>query len=346
MARKIGIALGICIAAFVGLAAVLPLLARPVPEEKLRELGVIEPDSLFVDVDGVKTRYVEKGAGEGAIIFIHGFSSSLFTWRACLDSIAQQYRVYALDLKGFGFSGKPESDYTIDEYVDFVAAFMDELELPSAILCGNSMGGNIAWRVALKHPNRVDALILVDASGYPSDHSGLPLFVRLGRLPGAKTFFGVLTTRSRIRDSLESAYFEDAKVSDRAVDSYYYSMKNEGAMHAVLARLRSHSNETARWHEKIPSLSMPTLIVWGDKDTWIPLENAHKFHNDIAGSELVVLPGCGHLPQEEFPDEFAARVLEFLSKRERVATDDSPLPRNVMNVRKLLTALPQECHYL
>lgn len=317
MIRKIGAALGICMAVFVALAAIWPLLTRPVSEQKLRDLGVLGPDSTFVNVNGVRTHYVAKGQGDDPIIFIHGFSSSLYTWSACLDAIAQQHRVYSLDLEGFGFSDKPAVDYTIDGYLDFVAHFMDALNIKSAVFCGNSMGGNISWRAALKYPDRVSKLILVDASGYPSEdagkHSGLPFLLRLGRLPGVGELFGFLASRGQIRASLESAYCEDSKVTDHTVDMYYYPLKTEGGMRAVLARMRGSREDLKEWADKIPSLTLPTLIIWGEKDTWIPVENGRHFHEDIAGSELVVLPQCGHLPQEEFPAEFSKHVLDFLS---------------------------------
>jgi pimeloyl-ACP methyl ester carboxylesterase len=325
--RKVGIALGICIAAFLGLAVFGPLLARPISEQKLREMGIIEPDSSFIDVDGVMTRYVAKGTGDEAIVFIHGFSSSLYTWRNCLDTIAAQGRVYALDLEGFGFSDKPVADYTIDGYVDFVVHFMDALDIKSAVLCGNSMGGNISWRTALKYPDRVSKLILVDASGYPSEdsgkHSGLPFLLRIGRLPGVGEMFSFLASRGQIRSSLESAYFDDSKVTDHTVDVYYSALKTEGGMRAVLARMRGSREDLKQWSEKIPSLTLPTLIVWGAQDSWIPVENAGRFHKDIAGSKLVTLDGCGHLPQEEFPREFSKHVLDFLSAHEGPTVTDT-----------------------
>jgi pimeloyl-ACP methyl ester carboxylesterase len=325
--RKLGIAIGICIAALVALIAFGLIISRPLSEEKLKDLGVIEPDSLFTTVNGVKTRYVTMGEKGKPIVFIHGFSSSLYTWRSCLEPVSKQYRAFALDLKGFGFSGKPPSEYTIDEYVDFVIHFMDALELERATLCGNSMGGNIAWRAALKYPDRVEKLILVDASGYPSRRTGIPLTLRLGRLPGVGELLGGLTTRSRIRSSLESAYFDDAKVTDRTVDAYYYSLRTDGGMRAPLARLRSHGSDTEKWQVRIPQLSLPTLIVWGAKDTWIPVEDAEKFHRDISGAKLVIIPQCGHLPEEEKPDEFTVSILDFMSgSDEKILTDEAASP--------------------
>ena len=332
--RKLGIILGICIAAIIAVALFGTMLARPYSEEKLVKKGVIEPDSRFIDVEGVRTRYVEEGEGEKAIIFIHGFSSSLYTWRSCLGPIAKHYRVVALDLKGFGFSGKPETEYTIDRYADFVVHFMDAVGLKSATLCGNSMGGNIAWRTALKYPDRVEKLILVDASGYPSQHRGMPFFLKLGSLPGVGEMLSFSITRGRIRSSLESAYYDTALVAERTVDVYYYSMRTEGAMRAVLARLRSSRDEAEKWKDRISELNLPTLIVWGDSDTWIEPENAERFHRDIAGSELVIIPECGHLPQEEKPEEFAISILDFMLGKKEGTLVTETLP----NVERALSA--------
>ncbi len=334
MVRKLGVILGICIAVIIAIALFGAMFARPYSEETLVKKGVIEPDSRFIDVEGVRTRYVEEGEGEKAIVFIHGFSSSLYTWRSCLGPIAKRYRVVALDLKGFGFSGKPETEYTTDGYADFVIQFMDAVGLKAATLCGNSMGGNIAWRTALKYPDRVEKLILVDASGYPSQHRGMPFFLKLGSLPGVGEILSFSITRGRIRSSLESAYHDTSRVTERTVDVYYYSMRTEGAMHAVLARLRSSRAEAEKWKDRISELDLPTLIVWGDSDTWVEPVNAERFHSDIAGSELVIIAECGHLPQEEKPEEFAISVLEFMLGRKQGMLVTDALP----NVERALSA--------
>ncbi len=325
--KKFGVALGILIAAVIAIGALWLMFMGPIPEEKLKETGIIGPDSHFVDVDGVRTRYVTAGDAEKTIVLLHGFSSSLYTWHACMEPLSKEYRVIALDLEGFGFSGKPDTEYTIDGYVDFVIHFMDALKVKTATLCGNSMGGNIAWRAALKYPDRVDKLILVDASGYYSGHSGMPFFIKLGRLPGVGEFFGSLVTRDYIRASLRSAYYDDSKVTDQTVDAYYYPMRTEGAMHAVLARLRTPQNETEQWENKITTLKLPTLIVWGANDTWKPRQDPDRFHLDIKGSKLVTIRECGHVPQEEKPGEFSAAVLKFMSGREHnILTEGEPPP--------------------
>jgi pimeloyl-ACP methyl ester carboxylesterase len=332
MLKRIGAVVGIFIAAAVVLVFFVVLLSRPADGEKLKELGVIEPDSLYVEVDDVKTRYVTSGDGDQAILFIHGFSSSLYSWRACLEPLSRKYRVIALDLKGFGFSEKPESEYTTGEYVDFVIHFMDALDLDKVTLCGNSMGGGIAWRAALKYPERVEKLILVDAGGYPSTRSGQPFIMKLvrklGNLPGVDSLFPLFTTRGRIRSSLASAYYHDEQVTERTVDAYYYSMRTEGAKHAVLARMLRPRSDIEEWQSRISELDLPTLIVWGADDTWIPAEDAVRFHEDIAGSHLRIFQECGHLPQEEMPEAFVAAVLDFMSgiKKETVFAQKSLAP--------------------
>ncbi|MBI5117656.1 alpha/beta hydrolase [Candidatus Poribacteria bacterium] len=313
MVRKLRIILGVCIAVFVAAAVFAVLFMRPISDATLKELGVIEPDSRFVSVDEVPTRYIEEGAGGETIVFIHGFSSSLYTWRQCIGPIAAKHHVVALDLKGFGFSGKPPSEYTIDGYVDFLIHFMDATGVRTATLCGNSMGGNIAWRAALKYPERVDKLILVDASGYEEKHPGIPLFLKLGRLPGVGELLSAFMTRGRVRSVLESAYYDPVHVTERTVSAYYYSMKTEGAMRAVLARLRRKGSDAAQWQGRIPEIKAPTLIIWGENDKWIEKENAIRFHKDIRGSMLVIIPECGHVPQEEKPAELVSAVLEFMS---------------------------------
>jgi pimeloyl-ACP methyl ester carboxylesterase len=311
-----GIVLGTCIAIFLVIILTGILATRPLSEEMLRKLGVIEPDSLFVDVEGVKTRYVVKGRGEQSIILIHGFSSSLYTWRQCLGPLSEHFRVIALDLKGFGYSDKPPSEYSIGDYVEFLNSFMDSLGIEKTTLCGNSMGGIIAWRMALKYPRRVDKLILVDSGGYPSERTGLPLFVRLGRLPGADRLFSLIMTRSRVRDSLESAYYDDSKVTEKAVDVYYYALRTEGAMHAPLAEIRAGMEEVRKWETSIRELNLPTLVIWGTEDSWIPRSDADRFQRDITGSTLALISDCGHLPQEERPEIFTKHVLKFMFGRE------------------------------
>jgi pimeloyl-ACP methyl ester carboxylesterase len=141
--------------------------------------------------------------------------------------------------------------------------------------------------------------------------------MKLARLRGIDSLFTLLTTRGQIRSSLQSAYYDDEQVTERTVDTYYYSMRTEGAMWAVLARIRNPRNDAKEWQARIRELDIPTFIIWGANDTWIPPQDAINFHNDIAGSRLLIFPECGHLPQEEAPEAFFMAVLNFMSGKRR-----------------------------
>src|SRR5215468_8516825 len=120
--------------------------------------------SRFADVDGVRIHYQEKGSGP-PLVLIHGYTASTFEWKDVFEPLSQQFRVIAVDLKGFGFSGKPDGDYTRRAQADLVIRLLDNLKIDRAILCGNSMGGEVSMHAAVRRPDRVSALILVDSGG-------------------------------------------------------------------------------------------------------------------------------------------------------------------------------------
>src|SRR3990172_12332306 len=133
-----------------------------------RRFEDLEPESagapgMFVDIDGVRVHYVEAGRGD-PVVLIHGWNGSTFSYRHTIPELAQNHRVVALDLLGFGYSGRPaRADYSVTAQVRLVAGLMDRLDIPSAVVAGHSMGGGIAMRLALSHPERVERLVLVDS---------------------------------------------------------------------------------------------------------------------------------------------------------------------------------------
>src|SRR5215475_16152767 len=127
--------------------------------------------SRFADVDGVRIHYQERGAG-APLVLLHGYTASTFAWKDVFEPLSQQFRVIAVDLKGFGFSGKPDGDYTRRAQGDLVIRLLDHLKIDQAILCGNSMGGEVSMNAALRHPDRVSALILVDSGGVKVSGAG------------------------------------------------------------------------------------------------------------------------------------------------------------------------------
>ena len=120
--------------------------------------------SRFAEIDGVRVHYQEKGTGT-PLILIHGFTSSVFSWKDVFEPLSKKFHVIAVDLKGFGFSGKPDGDYTRRAQATLVAHFLDYLKIDNAWLCGNSMGGDVSLNLAVQNPRQVAGLILIDSGG-------------------------------------------------------------------------------------------------------------------------------------------------------------------------------------
>jgi pimeloyl-ACP methyl ester carboxylesterase len=265
--------------------------------------------SHFADVDGVRLHYQEKGAGP-PLVLIHGYTASTFAWKDVFEPLSQQFRVIAIDLKGFGFSGKPDGDYTRRAQGDLALRLLDHLKIDRAILCGNSMGGEVSMNAAVRHPSRVSALILVDSGGVTVSGSGsVTPGVAQWPVIGPVIAALALTSDSLVRDGLRKSFYDDSMVTDEQVAAYYRPLKTRDGQHAAyLARVQGAINPI---EPEIGKIKQPTLIVWGAEDELIPLEAGRRLNSLIAGSRLVVFDKCGHLPQAEMPERFAREVRGF-----------------------------------
>ncbi len=304
---------------FIGLAAIILMIIlaiyaaspRPLTVDDLKNMGLVENDPRFIEINGVHTHFRRQGAGE-ALLLIHGFGSSTYTWRGVMDSLAKDFEVTAIDLPGFGLSQALNTTPTVEAYSDFINDFVQTLGLTDAILMGNSFGGEISWRFALKYPQRARALILLDAAGYP--HEG-PAIFKLLRVPLLGELIAGINAKWIVRQNLRQVFVNDDLVTEAVVDNYYYRLLKEGNRETVLARARMKSDTL---YKALPQIQQPTLIIWGENDAWIPAEFARRFAADIPQSQLVILSNCGHVPQEEKPKEVAKLAREFY--RERLAT--------------------------
>jgi pimeloyl-ACP methyl ester carboxylesterase len=267
--------------------------------------------SRFADVDGVRIHYQEKGEGE-PLVLLHGNLASTFAWKDVFDPLSQQFRVIAVDLKGFGFSGKPDGDYTRRAQGDLVVRLLDHLKIDRAILCGSSMGGDVSMNAAVRRPDRVSALILVDSggvtvSGGDSVAPGVTEWPVIGPAIAALA----LISDSLVRDGLRKNFYDDSMVTDEQVTAYYRPLKTRGGQHAAyLVRKQGAINPI---EPEIDKIGQPTLIIWGAEDELIPLEAGRRLNSLIAGSRLVVFDKCGHLPQAEMPERFMSEVRGFIA---------------------------------
>lgn len=294
---------------------------KPVPAPRIEDYA---PANEFVMVGSIKTHFVAKGAQGPAIVLIHGFGCTTATWQKNIDELAKRFRVYALDLKGFGLSAKPkDGQYHLDAFTQHVRGFLDVMKIDRAVLVGNSMGGAIATRVALRRPDRVAGLVLVDAIPTAFPRPSLPL-AKLGTggvsrdksksTPSAlPALTRALITRQTIASGLKSAFHDQSLVSDSMIETHYRPITFDGAPEALIAMLNPAPEST----EALPplsSLKMPTLVVWGRYDRLVPEPIADLYANNIPGARKLVFENSGHFPQIEEPAEFNGRLAEFVSQ--------------------------------
>jgi pimeloyl-ACP methyl ester carboxylesterase len=271
------------------------------------------PPSRFVDLDGqlVHLRDVGPRADPSPLVLVHGTSSSLHTWQGWAAALQGERRVISFDLPGFGLSGpRADGDYRGDADARFVLRLLDRLGVARCTLGGNSLGGEVAWRVATLAPQRVDRLILVDAAGLATSAGSLPLGWRLAAMPGLGWFFERVLPRPLVVQGLVSVYGDPQKITDELVDRHFELTLRAGNRHALVQRLRQY--EPGADAARIAGVTQPTLILWGGRDTLIPPEVGRAFQRRIAGSELVVFDDLGHVPQEEDPPRSVAAVRRFL----------------------------------
>jgi len=269
----------------------------------------------FVTIDDVRYHYTEYPGPGQDIFLLHGFASSTYTWEKVAPILqAHRYHVWALDMKGSGWSDKPEeADYAPPQLTEEVNAWMDKMGLRKVVLVGNSLGGAIAWNMALVHPEKVKKLVLIDAAGFMND---IPFPVRLAGLPGAGGVARLVFGRWVIQDIYKQVYFAPASVTAEQIDAYYNRLRTENAFGALTALGRAISAISfEEYAMRIPEIQVDTLIIWGRDDAWIPLQDGFKFKEALPNATLEVIPFCGHVPQEEKPEETAQLIIDFLAEK-------------------------------
>jgi pimeloyl-ACP methyl ester carboxylesterase len=287
------------------------------PDKSVSELAQrwAQPPSQFISIAGMQVHVRDEGPRNDPepIVLIHGTGDSLHTWDGWVDDLKSQHRVIRFDLPAFGLTGpEPNDNYTIEHYAEFVVAVLAALKIEKSVLVGNSLGGYIAWATTVLHPNKVTKLVLVDASGYPYAAKSVPLAFKLARTPIIKDLIKNILPRSLIESSLKNVYGNPELVTDQLVDRYFDLATREGNRRALTLRFKQ--TIAGPLINRLGEISVPTLILWGEKDNLIPLIFAKKFNNDIASSKLVTFKELGHLPHEEDPDATVRELKVFISQ--------------------------------
>ena len=271
----------------------------------------------FVEIKGQLVHLRDEGPRDDPlpIVLVHGTSASLHTWEGWVRALKTQRRVITFDLPGFGLTGPFAGQYTPDDYhgdtyARFVLDLLDALKIDRVVLGGNSLGGEVAWRTAYAAPQRVAALLLVDAAGPAFTPIDMPLGFRLARIPVLNRVSEWALPRSLVAQSVASVYGDPSKITPALVDRYFELTLREGNRRAL--RLRMQGLVPGEHAERISTLKLPTLILWGGQDRLIPPDTGQQFKQQIAGSQLVVFDDLGHVPQEEDPVRTVVPVKAFL----------------------------------
>ncbi len=268
--------------------------------------GVGERDTL---VDGVRWRTREVGGSpDPTLLFVHGFLSSSATWKRVLAPIAAGHAAIAVDLPGAGFSDRPwPYDYSVGGEAGALLRFLDVRGIRRAVLVGNSLGGAVCLVVAAARPDRVSALVLVDSAfpGIP-----IPWGFRSLRTPVLGDLQMEFLIRPVVAYTLRHRLYARAeRATEETVSDWWDPIPVPGTRRAALGFVRT----SERGYENLlTKIRAPTLVLWGKDDRLLPSSDGFRLASEIPGATLVVLPGAGHLPQEEAPEAFARAVGVFL----------------------------------
>ncbi len=266
------------------------------------------PDSKFIQVDGMDIHYRSSGKGD-PILLLHDEQSSLHTWAGWTDKLAAKQQVISVDLPGFGLSSAhPQGSYSAFMYASFLDSFLQKLNLKKVSLAGCGLGAQIAWQFAAESPERVDKLILLDASGF--EEKSRSMIDWLASTPVINRVLWKVTPKYFVRLSLEDIWADDTRVTDSLVQRHFELSLLPGHRKAFTDRASVRDNRPPI--DLIERIKAPTLILWGAEDTRVSPEHAYDFHKRIRGSVLKIYRNTGHWPQEENPVETAQDVQAFL----------------------------------
>lgn len=271
--------------------------------------------SKFIEIDGMQVHYRIEGEGF-PIVLLHGTASSLHTWDAWTTELTKTHKVIRMDLPAFGLTGSNNSaDYAIKSYTNFLHQFLEKVKVDKFHLTGNSLGGNIAWNYAAEYPEKVEKLILVDASGLPTNKSQ-PAVFKMAKTPVISDLFLYVTPKFFIKKNMKEVYADDSKITEEIITRYHKMALREGNRQAFIDRARMDFKLGAKANiEKLKSIKTPTLLLWGAKDNWIPLDNGKRMDSLLQNSKLAVLENSGHVPMEENPKESLAILKNFIEIR-------------------------------
>jgi pimeloyl-ACP methyl ester carboxylesterase len=278
-----------------------------------------DPDSCFININGLNVHYKTAGAGQPVVVLLHGFGSSLFTWRGVFPLLAEHYSVISFDRPAFGLTDRPlqwpgPNPYSMDFQVDLLIKLLDTFDIHTAVLSGNSAGGSLAVNAALRCPKRISALILADAAVYTG--GGSPAWIRPFIRSVLGNFLGPLVVRSVFKHvearMITMSWHNPARVTPeiRSGNEKIFQIKDWDRALWEMTVASTTPDLASRLH----AIQQPVLVITGDDDRIVPTWQSIRLAQELPNAELAVIPNCGHLPQEECHYEFFTAVKSFINK--------------------------------
>jgi pimeloyl-ACP methyl ester carboxylesterase len=308
--------LGILVAiAAILVGAYFYLSVPEIPRATLEAKYATPPSQFLALKDVPRVHYRDQGPKNGPVlVLVHGSNASLFTWEPWVARLGDTFRIVTIDMPAHGLTGAANDNdcYSNKGMAAFVNAVADKIGLKKFAIGGNSMGGAVAARFAEDYPDRVTALILVDAGGMPmqaGDH--VPVGFRIARIPVLNKLMVHLTPRSIFAEGLHDSFNHQNLVTPAMVDEYWELNRMQGTPEATLTRFQIPFDTYISDHAS--QIKAPTLILWGAKDHLIPVAAAYEYQKAIPGSKLIVYPDAGHILQEDEADKSAADAKAFLT---------------------------------
>lgn len=301
--------------------------AQTVDWREVSDKVIHSENSHFVEIDGATVHFQEFGdASNPTMLLIHGYTASAYVWKTVAPALANEgFHIVAVDLIGFGYSDKPTwFDYKITSQARMISRFMDRLGIGRATIVGSSYGGAVALTLALDYTERVEKLVLVDS--VINDEATNHPIMKLAKIPGIGEVITPFLVDSKafmkIRMQGTLAPANHHLITKDRIESIIRPLQAKDGHYAVLQSGRNW--DANRIEEDAHLINQPTLIIWGEEDTVIPIHNGETLYNSILNSRFVVLKNCGHVPQEEKPDLFVSLVSGFShDKKGRIETPES-----------------------
>jgi pimeloyl-ACP methyl ester carboxylesterase len=301
-----------CIAAICALlSACAPFVANHDSEVQLKTVST--------PAGKLRLAVIDKGQGR-PILLLHGLATSSYTWHAIIPDLAKNHRVIAIDLRGFGASDKPIDDhYSIQDQSETVAAFIEQENLQDLTIIGHSFGGGVTLSLALKaaaEPRpRIRNIVLVDTIAY---RQPMPVFFKLFQVPMvADVSMTLVPPEVQAAQGLRLAYFDPDKISAQDVAEYASTLYSPAAKHALSKTIEKimpdNIDEIA---ERYNTIKLPTLILWCERDKVVPVRLGRRLQRAMPAAELTVFAECGHMPQEEKPNDTLGAIQAFLKHNE------------------------------